>query len=229
MLSHMQHTATHCNTLQHTETHCNTLQHTATHCNTLQHIATHCNTLQHTATHCNTLQHTATRCALRHKNTQPQCALWDMHKHTPYTSYIDTYYTHAIYKGRGRHLGADVLCVSERSCSAQMTVSVPAHILCACFCSIYIMFIFILVKWMCLCGWLVACSCYLSAKEPHLSAKKPYLSAKYPISSAKKPYFCAKDSYLSAKIILFYGAGATTHTWLSSVCNCACACKRVRV
>ena len=33
-LKHMQHTATHCNTLQHTATHCNTLQHTATHCNT---------------------------------------------------------------------------------------------------------------------------------------------------------------------------------------------------
>jgi len=32
--------ATHCNTLQH-------IQHTATHCNTLQHTATHCNTLQH--------------------------------------------------------------------------------------------------------------------------------------------------------------------------------------
>ena len=36
------------------------LQHTATHTNTLQHIATHCNTLQHAATHCNTLQHTVT-------------------------------------------------------------------------------------------------------------------------------------------------------------------------
>ena len=34
------------------------LQHTATHCNTLQHTAPHCNTLQHTATHCNTLPHT---------------------------------------------------------------------------------------------------------------------------------------------------------------------------
>jgi len=31
------------------------IEHTATHCNTMQHIATHCDTLQHTATHCNTL------------------------------------------------------------------------------------------------------------------------------------------------------------------------------
>jgi len=51
---HLQHCATHCNTLRHTATHCNTLQHTATHCNALLHTATHCNTLQHTATHCNT-------------------------------------------------------------------------------------------------------------------------------------------------------------------------------
>ena len=60
--THLQHTATHCNTLQLTATHCNRpcvwlqrpVQHTG---NTLQHTATHCNTLQHTATHCNTLQH----------------------------------------------------------------------------------------------------------------------------------------------------------------------------
>ena len=32
ILLHMQHTATHCNTLQHTATHCNTLQHMATLC-----------------------------------------------------------------------------------------------------------------------------------------------------------------------------------------------------
>jgi len=45
-----------CNTLQHTATHwCNKACERMTH---LQHTATHCNTLQHTATHCNTLQHT---------------------------------------------------------------------------------------------------------------------------------------------------------------------------
>jgi len=77
---HLQHTATHCNTLQHAASHYNTLQHTATfthshsatHCDTPQHtatlthlhFATHCNTLQHPATPCNTLQHTATlKCA----------------------------------------------------------------------------------------------------------------------------------------------------------------------
>jgi len=38
---HVQHTATHCNTLQYTTRHCNALQHTATHCNTLHHAATH--------------------------------------------------------------------------------------------------------------------------------------------------------------------------------------------
>jgi len=42
---HLQHTATHCNTLQHTATHCNTLQHT------LQHPALHYNTLTHPHTH----------------------------------------------------------------------------------------------------------------------------------------------------------------------------------
>jgi len=50
--THLQHTATHCNTLQLTATHCNRpcvwlqrpVQHTG---NTLQHTATHCNTLQH--------------------------------------------------------------------------------------------------------------------------------------------------------------------------------------
>ena len=79
-MTHVWHTATHCNTLRHTATHCNTLQHMCvcyvafgcdmTTCDTLQHTATqhtatHCNTLQHTATHCNTLQHTATHvCAL---------------------------------------------------------------------------------------------------------------------------------------------------------------------
>ena len=84
--THLQHTATHYNTLQHNATQCNALhplvhttglcacQHTATRCNTLQHntLATHlqhtCNTLathlQHTATHCNSLQLTAT-----HSNT----------------------------------------------------------------------------------------------------------------------------------------------------------------
>ena len=89
-LQHIQHTATHCNTLQHTSTHCNTLQHikrTATHCNTLQQtrivrsfpcvparyttpatLATHCNTLQHTATHCNTLPRTTT-----HTTHTPHC------------------------------------------------------------------------------------------------------------------------------------------------------------
>ena len=57
-----RHSATH---LQHTATHCNTLQHNATHCNTLQHTTTlRCalpcsDPLQQTATHCNTLQHTA--------------------------------------------------------------------------------------------------------------------------------------------------------------------------
>jgi len=51
-VSLLQHTVLH---LQHTATHCNTLQHTATHGNTRQHTTTHCNTLQHTATPCNTL------------------------------------------------------------------------------------------------------------------------------------------------------------------------------
>jgi len=97
-VTHLQHTATHYNTLQHTATHCNALhplvhttglcacQHTATRCNTLQHntlathlqhtcntLATHCNTLQLTATHCNTLQHTATHCnTLLHAATHLQ-------------------------------------------------------------------------------------------------------------------------------------------------------------
>jgi len=76
VLSKLQHSATHCNTLQHTATHCNTtatkanfyvkyyasksLGNTikaATHRSTPQHTATHRNTLQHTATHCNTLLH----------------------------------------------------------------------------------------------------------------------------------------------------------------------------
>jgi len=35
------------------------LQHTATHCDTLRHAATCYNTWLHTATRCNTLQHTA--------------------------------------------------------------------------------------------------------------------------------------------------------------------------
>jgi len=46
LLSVLQHTATHCNTLQHTAR-CNTLQHTATHHNTLQHTTPHCNTPHH--------------------------------------------------------------------------------------------------------------------------------------------------------------------------------------
>ena len=81
ILSRLQHTATHCNTLEHPATPCNTLQHTATHCNTLQHPATPCNTLQHPATHCNalqrpatpcnTLQHTATPCNTLHHPAPP--------------------------------------------------------------------------------------------------------------------------------------------------------------
>jgi len=68
--SHLQTTATHCNTLPHTAAHCSTLQHTAAHCSTLQHTATHCNTLQHNNSHYNTLQHTATHCnALQHTTT----------------------------------------------------------------------------------------------------------------------------------------------------------------
>jgi len=80
LLSHVQHTATHCNTLQHTATYCNTLQPTIAYCYTLLHTAKYCNLLQHIANHCNilqhlrivicnlccliytTLQHTATRC-----------------------------------------------------------------------------------------------------------------------------------------------------------------------
>jgi len=74
ILSLINHTATHYNTLQHTATHCNTRQHTAAHCSTLQHTATHRKThfqfpplkysplsYVHTRTHCNTLQHTATQ------------------------------------------------------------------------------------------------------------------------------------------------------------------------
>ena len=58
---HLQHCATHCNTLQHTATHCNTLQHTATHFYTLARCfffrhcprsLQNCNTLRRTATHC---------------------------------------------------------------------------------------------------------------------------------------------------------------------------------
>ena len=69
LLSTLQHTATHCNTLQHTATH-NTLQHTSfatVACgqglgwrNTLQRTATHNNTLQLTATLCNAVHYTAT-------------------------------------------------------------------------------------------------------------------------------------------------------------------------
>jgi len=65
--THLQYTATHCNTLQHNATHCNTLIHNVDELDStamcegthLQHTATHCNTLQHTATHCNTLQYSA--------------------------------------------------------------------------------------------------------------------------------------------------------------------------
>jgi len=80
--SHLQHAATHCNSLQNTTTcsnrkmsTCTQLQHTVTHCNTRECVivthmnltgtCAHCDTLnilQHTATHCNTLQHAATRC-----------------------------------------------------------------------------------------------------------------------------------------------------------------------
>jgi len=68
LLSTLQHTATHCNTLQHT-TRCNThllllllagrASDGETHCNSLQLTTTHCNSLQHSAMHCTTLQHTA--------------------------------------------------------------------------------------------------------------------------------------------------------------------------
>ena len=75
VVSAMQHTTTHCNTLQHTATHCNTLQHTAIHCNTLQRTATHtrqkhsphASTLQHAATRCNMPQHITTHCNTLHR------------------------------------------------------------------------------------------------------------------------------------------------------------------
>jgi len=73
-LVHVQHTATHCNTLQRNAP-CDAMQHNAlycnskemfkaqvprvrSHCNTLELTATHCNARQLTATHGNTLQHT---------------------------------------------------------------------------------------------------------------------------------------------------------------------------
>ena len=56
--THLQHTATHCNTLQHTTTHCNALQDIATDGGLRGCTAAHSDTLQLTATHCNTLQHT---------------------------------------------------------------------------------------------------------------------------------------------------------------------------
>jgi len=65
LTTHLQRTATHCNTLQHTTAHCNSQllrrrKRAQYHEFTSPHTPTHCNTLQHTATHCNTLQHTAT-------------------------------------------------------------------------------------------------------------------------------------------------------------------------
>ena len=82
--THMQHTATHCNTLQHTATHCNTLQIRAQATCVSAHTCMYACAYYSHATHCNA----ATNCNLCDYSHEHHAACWIhmmniMHKYHP--------------------------------------------------------------------------------------------------------------------------------------------------
>ena len=128
---HLQHTATHCNTLEHTATpatYYNTLQHVGTHCNNcniLQHIATHCNTLQHTATHCRHTWRVERCCSIpRTSIASARCDLltWMSHVICMKESLSHMWLSHAICMGWLRLVGSLKLQVSFAKSSIKETI-----------------------------------------------------------------------------------------------------------